>query len=201
MPFRLFLLLLIVVLVPSGAMAADAGTPKKIGAFSGWEAYETKIASHPTCYMTLRPSKQDYKILAPEKAKDTKTKSKDKSKKTESVASKRSPEKRSNVYVMVTFRPSESMNPVVSYRAGYIFKQGSEVLLNTDDKPFNLFTDKDQAWARSGAIDIALTNALRKAKRVIIQGTSNEGGKSTDVFNPDGAEKAYKAIVKACGIT
>lgn len=196
MQFRLFLLLLIVVLAPNGAVAADSNSPKKIGAFGGWEAYEAKIASHPTCYMTLRPSKQDYKIPAPEKAKDAKTKSKDKTKKSVAVSAKRS-----NVYLMVTFRPSESMNPVVSYRAGYIFKQGSEVLLSTGDKPFNLFTDKDQAWARSGAMDIALTNALRKAKRVIIQGGSNEGGKSTDIFNPDGAEKAYKAIVKACGIT
>ncbi len=196
MQFRLFLLLLIVVLAPNGVFAADSNTPKKVGAFNGWEAYQTKIANHPTCYMMLRPSKQDYKIPVPEKAKDTKSKLKDKTKKSETVSGKRS-----NVYVMVTFRPSESMSPVVSYRAGYIFKQGSEVLLSTGDKPFNLFTDKDQAWARSSAMDIALTNAIRKAKRVIIQGGSNEGGKSTDIFNSDGAEKAYKAIVKACGIT
>ncbi len=93
------------------------------------------------------------------------------------------------------------MNPVVSYSAGYNFKQNSEVLFAAGDKSFNLFTDKGQAWARSGAMDIALTNALRKAKRLTIQGSSSEGAKSTDVFNPDGAEKAYKAVVKACGIT
>ncbi len=196
---RLFILLLIMLLVPNGAFAKDNNAPKKLGSFQGWEVYETKQGATPTCYMTLRPAKQDYKIPAPVKA-NIAAKSKDKAKKTETVSAKRSSE-RTNVYLMITFRPSESMNPVVSYRAGYIFKQASEVLLSTGEKPFNMFTDKDQAWARSGAMDIAITNAIRKAKRITVQGGSTDNGKSSDSFNADGAEKAYKATTKACGIT
>lgn len=182
--------------------AAGDGTPKKIGSFSGWEAYQTKQGSHPTCYMILRPASTDMKMPPAAKVPDKlKAKSivatKDKKKSEQSLAST----KRSDVYVMVTFRPEESMNPVISYRSGYNFKQNSEVLFAADDKSYNLFTDKGQAWARSGAMDIALTNALRRAKRLTIQGSSNEGAKSNDIFNPDGAEKAYKAVVKACGIT
>lgn len=203
MPLRLFILLLTVLLVPESALAKDGGVPKKLGSFQGWDVYETKQGAHPTCYMTLRPAKQDYKIPAPSKVnaatKSTgtvKDKANDKAKKTETVSAKRS-----NVYLMITFRPSESMNPVVSYRAGYIFKPASEVLLSTGEKPFNLFTDKDQAWARSSAMDIAITNAIRKAKRITVQGASTDNGKSTDSFNAEGAEKAYKATTKACGIT
>jgi hypothetical protein len=148
--------------------------PKKLGSFQEWQAYEMNGAA---CYMMLRPQKMDYK-----------TKEKNLN-------------KRSDVYLMITFRPTESMEPVISYRAGYMFKQGAEVVLNTGQKPYALFTNKDQAWARSGTMDVTITNALRKASSVIIQGVSSEGGTSSDRFNVDGVEGAYKAIVKACGIT
>ncbi|MBY0427860.1 MAG: hypothetical protein K2Q32_01420 [Alphaproteobacteria bacterium] len=185
-------LLLITALQPVMAQAAADRAPKKLGEFSGWEAYEAKQGSHSTCYMILRPSSMDYKMPIAAKVK---------------LKGKKNPEqclpppKRSNVYVMVTLRPEESMNPVVSYRSGYGFKQNSEVLVNAGDKSFNLFTEKDQAWARNTAMDVQVTNALRKAKRVIIQGVSNDGGKSSDTFNPQGSDGAYKAIAKACGIS
>ncbi|NDE90733.1 MAG: hypothetical protein EB059_06295 [Alphaproteobacteria bacterium] len=196
MNIRFFLILLLVIGIPTMGLAKDASAPKKLGEFKGWQAYEASIGGHSTCYMMLRPNKQEYTKQDYKKAVAEKAKSKDKKKKTEPVAAKRS-----DVYMMITFRPSESMSPVISYRSGYIFKQASEVLLSTGDKPFNLFTDRDQAWARSGAMDGAITNAVRKAKQVVIQGISNDGGKSTDHFSPDGAENAYKAVIKACGIT
>jgi hypothetical protein len=180
--------------MPGCLMAAVDAAPKKLGAFKAWEAYETSQNTHSTCYMILRPAKTNYKITSPQKIKLEENSSKKPKISTPSV-------RRSDVYLMVTFRPSESMNPVVSYTSGYIFKQGSEVSLSAGDKPFNLFTQGDQAWARNVAMDKSVTNSLRKAKRVIIQGGSNNGGTSSDIFDPDGVENAYKAVVKACGIT
>ena len=191
-------LLLIIALQPFMAQAAVESGPKKLGEFSGWEAYQAKQGHHSTCYMILRPSSMDYK-MPPSNKIETKVKLKSKDKK--SPEQNLSTPKRSNVYVMVTLRPEESMNPVISYRSGYGFKQSSEVLVNAGDKSFNLFTEKDQAWARNTAMDVQVTNALRKAKRIIIQGVSNDGGKSSDTFIPQGAESAYKAIAKACGIS
>lgn len=187
-------LLWIVALQPVMAEAATSSAPKKLGEFSGWEAYEVKQGNHSTCYMLLRPSSMDYKTPLASKAK---FKGKEKKNPEQTLQ----PPKRSNVYMMITLRPEESMNPVISYRSGYAFKQNSEVLVNAGDKSFHLFTDKDQAWARNTAMDVQVTNALRKAKRIIIQGISNDGGKSSDAFNPQGAEGAYKAIAKACGLS
>jgi hypothetical protein len=194
MRMRALILLFILCVMPDCAVAAADIAPKKLGVFKAWEAYETKQNSHSTCYMILRPAKTDYKIIPPQKIKLK-----------ENISKKSQipmlSAKRSDVFLMVTFRPSESMNPVVSYTSGYIFKQGSEVSLSAEGKPFNLFTQGDQAWARNVAMDKSITNSLRKAKRVIIQGGSNNGGTSSDVFDPDGVENAYKAVVKACGIT
>mgnify|MGYP003387038805 CR=1 FL=1 len=186
-------LVLQIMLQPHLAQAAVSDAPKKLGDFSGWQAFQTKQGSHSTCYMVLRPTSMDYKLPVVSKVK---LKSKEKKEPVQSLSSP----KRSDVYIMVTLRPEESMNPVISYRSGYGFKQSSEVLMNAGDKSFNLFTEKDQAWARSVTMDVQVTNAIRKAKRIIIQGTSNEGGKSNDLFNPIGAESAYKAIAKACGV-
>ncbi len=187
-------LLLVANLLPNRAWAATDNAPKKLGDFSGWQAYEARQGGYSTCYMILRPTNMDYKLPLATKVK---LNSKDKKAPEQCLP----PPKRSNVYVMVTLRPEESMSPVISYRSGYGFKQSSEVLLNAGDKSFNLFTEKDQAWARSTAMDVQIANAIRKAKRIIIQGISNDGGKSNDLFNPQGAESAYKAIIKACGIT
>ncbi len=178
-------------LIPCVAVAWRDAAPKKLGEYGAWAAYEIKQGAHSTCYMTARPIRSDYKVPNHVSIKNTPRKDGDRP-----LASPR----RSSVILMVAFRPEESMNPVVSYRSGYGFKQSSEVSLKAGEQSFNLFTDKDQAWARSAAIDIQITNALRKVKRLIIQGASNEGGESKDMFDTQGAESAYRAIVKACGI-
>jgi hypothetical protein len=176
---RLYHCLFLFLLVSMPVMAWAEGTPKKIGSFQEWQAYEMR---GDACYMMLRPQKMDYKT-------------------NEKNLNKHSQNKRNDVYLMITFRPTESMDPVISYRSGYMFKHGSEVFLKTDAKPYALFTEHDQAWARSSTMDAFITNALRKASSVVIQGVSSDGGKSSDRFNLNGAEGAYKAIVKACGIT
>lgn len=199
MRFFLIFFLLIAAASPLQALAA---APEKLGSFHGWQAFQVKTGGQAMCYMVLRAAKEDYRLPEAVSAKTKNIKNKKATTKTApNTAQDEKQCQRSEIYLMVTFRPAESMNPVVSYRSGYIFKQGSEVLLNTGTKPFNLFTDKDQAWARSSAMDVAVTSALRKARSVTIKGVSTTGGKSSDIFNLDGAESAYKAIVKACGIT
>lgn len=168
-----------------------AGEVKKLGLFGKWQAYAYKEKNHPVCYMMLRPSRSEVRRLpAKAKAREAKT-----------VAAKLDAVPRGDAYVMVTLRPSEMLDPVVSYRGGYLFKVNSEVLLRLGPKPIALFTEKDQAWARSAAVDIAATKALRKTSAMVAEGKSEKNTTILDRFDLTGGDQAYKAIAKACGVS
>lgn len=173
------------------SMSVEAGVPvRKIGQFGKWTAYTYKDKTGPVCYMTVRPTKSEWKSVVPAQKKSNATK----------TSTKKNTPSRGDVYLMVTLRPSETFDPVISYRSGYIFKSSSEVAAKMGPKPYNLFTDKDQAWARSTAIDVAFTKALRKSPSLSMEGQAVEGQKSLDRFDLTGTDKAYLAIAKACGI-
>lgn len=179
------------------ACPAHAGQDvKTLGSFGKWAAYVFREGGKPVCYMTLRPQKAEWKNSPAPSPKNKK----EKIAKREKVAAKTPTPKRGDMLLMVTLRPAESYDPVVSYRAGYQFKQSTEASVRFGPKPYSLFTEKDQAWARSAAIDIAITKALRKAKDMHVEGVASSGAKSLDTFDLSGAESAYKAIAKACGI-
>lgn len=194
MASRTMILFLLMVIWPCMLMAKADLVSRKVGVFKGWETYQTRLDGHLACYMILRPIQKEYNPL----------KMKNDTKKVKSAKPSQQPSassQRDNVYMMITFRPDESMNPVVSYRAGYNFKQNSEAVLSASEKLFNLFTQQDQAWARSGVIDRQIVNAIRKSSLLMVQGVAKDGRKYKDKFDAAGAEKAYKAIIKACGIT
>lgn len=174
----LFLLLVLLVVLPAEAKPVDVSV-RRIGVFGPWKALRFEESGRPVCYMMGKPKTM-------ESAKSTKEKT---------VALKRG-----EVYLMVTLRPSENMNPVVSYKSGYLFKSGSEAVISAGDKNFHLFTELDQAWARSGVIDRAIVETMRTAKSLRVEGKAGGGQKSTDVFDLSGSTAAYKAISDACGM-
>lgn len=143
---------------------------KSLGVFAGWKTFHYKEGGQNVCYMLLRPAKKEFKG------------------------------KRGDSFLTITLRPAESPNPVVNMVAGYHFNIGSEVTLRVDKENFLLFTQGDGAWARSSAIDIKITNAIRTGKAMAAAGVATKGGKSLDGFVLAGADKAYKAIRVACGL-
>jgi hypothetical protein len=178
--------ILLLMLITFLALPADAKSVAKnvdvsvrrIGVFGPWKALRFSEGGSPVCYMMGRP--KAVKATKPPKNKTTEL-------------------KRGEIYLMVTLRPSENTNPVVSYKSGYLFKSGSEALVNAGDKNFRLFTERDQAWARSGSIDRAIVDSLRSGKSLKIEGKAGGGEKSVDVFDLAGSSAAYKAISDACG--
>lgn len=178
------------------ALPVAAGVPvRKLGQYGKWTAYTYKDKGGPVCYMTVRPAKSEWKM--PATLKNAPSQKKTQATKT---STKKTVPSRGDTYLMVTLRPSETFDPVISYRAGYIFKSSSEVAAKMGPKPYNLFTEKDQAWARSTAIDVAFTKALRKSPQLVMEGQPAAGPKSVDRFDLTGTDKAYLAIAKACGI-
>jgi invasion protein IalB len=108
---------------------------------------------------------------------------------------------RGETYVLVTHRPAEKTRNVYELRAGYTYKDGSEVDLSIDGgKPFKLFTKEGTAWAVDASTDTQIAEALRKGKSMVVTGISSRGTKTTDTYSLTGFAAAHDRIGKECGI-
>jgi len=159
-------------LVLAGAGAATAQSQGFIDNFEDWSAFSEKENGKPLCYMASLPQKAEGDYTV-----------------------------RGDTYVMITHRPSEKTVGEVSIRAGYTYKEGSEVEARIDSgKPFKLFTDGGFAWARDAKTDRALVSAMRLGGTMIVKGTSSRGTLTTDTYSLSGFTAAYGAISKACNV-
>lgn len=107
---------------------------------------------------------------------------------------------RGRIYALVTHRPGEDVTNQVQFTAGYTFKKGSVVEVQIGPKKFELFTNKDTAWARSKNDDDALVDAMRAGASMVVKGVSRRGTATTDTYSLSGVTAAHKAIGKACGV-
>ncbi len=159
------------VMVP--VLAKNTITPADVG----WRTYNYRENGQDICYMMLRPSRSGMKRASTDK------------------------DPRDEPVFMVSFRPSESVVPIVNFKPGYGFKDGSEASLIIDKQVFRLFTVRDGAWARTAGIDRAIVDAMLAGKSMVAQGNSLKGSKSADQFDLKGAKAAYQTIAKACKMT
>jgi Invasion associated locus B (IalB) protein len=167
-------LLLLAAALPfdEGAAAQGAGESiTKIGGAQGWQAYLDNAKGQKICYLIGEPSKSE-----PANA------------------------KRAKIFASVTHRPHDKISNEVSVNVGYLFKEGSDAELTVDNKKFELFTNKDTAWARDAATDKALVEALAKGKQAVMKGVSARGTATTDTYTLAGFGQALGEIDKACGV-
>jgi hypothetical protein len=163
------------------ALGQPAGTAKPpaaagikaehLGDAQGWSAFAETDRNVKACYLVGRPLKSE----------------------PESV-------KRGDLYVYVTHRPAEKALNVVSFAAGYPYKDGSDAELAVDSRKFTLFTSKESAWSRDAATDKAVVDAMAKAKQAVLKGTSARGTVTTDTYDLDGFAAMLAQIDKACGV-
>jgi len=171
----LILLLLLAASLPwrgERALAQGAGENiTKLGGAQGWQAYLDNAKGQKICYLIGEPSKSE-----PANA------------------------KRAKIFASVTHRPHEKISNEVSFNVGYLFKEGSDAELTVDNKKFELFTNKDTAWARDAATDKAVVEALVKGKQAVMKGVSARGTATTDTYTLAGFGQALGEIDKACGV-
>ena len=162
------------------ALAQPAGTAKPpavgakaehLGDAQGWSAFAETDKNAKACYLVGRPVKSEPENL-----------------------------KRGDVYVYVTHRPAEKALNVVSFAAGYPYKDGSDAELTVDTRKFALFTSKESAWSRDAATDKAVVEAMAKAKQAVLKGTSARGTATSDTYDLDGFSAMLSQIDKACGV-
>ncbi len=105
---------------------------------------------------------------------------------------------RGDVFVLVTHRPKEKSYNVISFDAGYVFKEGAEATATVGAQSFSLFGQGEQAWTRDGNGDAQLVKAMRTGATLVVKGTSSRGTATTDTYSLTGVSAALNAIDKAC---
>lgn len=149
--------------------AAPASAETFLGKHADWEAFSEKESGKAVCYMASEPTKMQGNYS-----------------------------KRGASYAMVTHRPAEKSRNVVSIRAGYPHKAGSEVEVTVGKDSYKLFTKDGWAYAPDADADNALVKAMVRGAAMTVVGVSERGTKTTDTYSLKGFTAAYGAISKAC---
>jgi invasion protein IalB len=172
-PFRnaIAAVALAVAALAAAPTASQAADPQLIGTFGAWTAYTFQEGPGKVCYMAAQPRKAEGDYSS-----------------------------RGDIFALITHRPAENNNNVISIVAGYPYKEGSEVSLAVGRTGFTLFTHGDRAWARTGQIDTQIAQAIRKGSEMTVKGTSQRGTVTTDTYSLGGSTAAYDAISKACSV-
>jgi len=167
-------LVVLILLLAAPAWAQPKDNQKSLGGFGTWKAYSYKDNGQPVCYMVKA-------VSFPKTGKF----------------------KRGPAYLMITHRPAENSNDVVSYTSGYNFKTASDVTASSGKNSFDLFTQKDTAWSRDAKTDHALASLIRDGAFIKMKGFPADTkymSSVTDTLDVKGAGAAYKAIGVACGL-
>ena len=155
---------------PSATPPSES-TDNHLGDSQGWSAYADPDRSGKVCFLVGRPVKSE-----PHTA------------------------KRGDVYVYVTHRSAEHSYNVVSFNAGYPYKEGSDAELSIDGTKFDLFTNRDTAWARDGETEKAIVETMVKGRQATLKGTSSRGTTTVDTYSLAGFSQVLVLIDKACGL-
>ena len=156
---------------PAKPPTAAGAKAEHLGDAQAWSAFAETDKNAKACYLVGRPMKVEPDNL-----------------------------KRGDVYVYVTHRPAEKSYNVVSFAAGYPYKDATDAELTVDTHKFALFTSKESAWSRDAATDKAVVDAMAKAKQAVLKGTSARGTATTDTYSLDGFASMLAQIDKACGV-
>jgi hypothetical protein len=149
----------------------DAAAPKRLGEAQGWTAYSAPEKTGFLCYVVGQPTKS------------------------EPANAKRDP-----IHLLITHNTADKTTNVVSFIAGYAFKEGSDAEVDIGGKKFALFTKGDTAWARDAATDKAVVDAMLKGKQAVIKGSSARGTATTDTYSLAGFTQVIGEIDKACKV-
>jgi hypothetical protein len=103
---------------------------------------------------------------------------------------------RGAVIITITQRPT--LRDAVAIDAGFRFAANAAVTVQVDQKRFDFYTDKRNAFARDGKAVVA---AFQKGSRAIAQSPGPKDMPVTDIFSLRGFLPAFAAITRACPAT
>lgn len=153
------------------ALSPSHSRAETLGVYGDWSAFRTAESNGNVCYIGAEPEKAEGDY-----------------------------DKRGDTYVLVTQRPGIKELDVVSVKAGYKYRAGSEVSVKIGGSTIDLFTADGHAWARDTETDKVLVKAMKRGNKMVIKGISWRGTLTTDTYSLKGFTAAYKTSRTACGL-
>ena len=150
--------------------ADERADPSLEGAYNDWSLYGMQENGNPICYLSSGLERSSDNV----------------------------PRKRPAV-VLITNRPAEERKGVVSVDPGYIYEDGSQVLMSIGRRQFHLYTKGGQAWAEDGD-DPQVIQAIRGGSTLVVTGRMKGGTATTDTFSLRGFGTALAALDRACPV-
>ena len=136
-----------------------------------WTAYTMTEGDNLLCFMSAKPEKAEGNYT-----------------------------RRGETLALVTHRPAENANNVVSTVAGYTYKEDTDVSWRIGNKTFQLFTNGERAWARRASEDEDIVESMIAGNRLVVKGTSSRDTLTTDTYSLIGFTATYRSMSEACGV-
>lgn len=105
---------------------------------------------------------------------------------------------RDTPHVYVTTWPKAGIKAEVSVLLGYALDKGAEVTVDISGTSFTLVADGDRAYIGAADDEQKLLDAMRRGKVMTVEGTSDSGTRSRDVFSLAGVTASVQAIASSC---
>lgn len=106
---------------------------------------------------------------------------------------------RSQILLMVFYRPSEGAKGQVAFTGGYPFASGSTVNVNISGNEFEMFTEGEWAWPASASDDAKMVTAMKRGASAIVSARSGRGTLTKDTFSLSGFTAAVEDAETRCG--
>ena len=159
--------------VPATADTEDVdsrGEPSLEGAYNDWSLYGLQENGNLTCYLSSGLERSSDNVA-----------------------------RRRPAVVLITNRPAEGRKGVVSVDPGYIYEDGSSVLMTIGRRQFRLYARGGQAWAED-ADDQQIIAAIRLGSTLVVTGRMKDGLATTDTFSLRGFGTALAALDRTCPV-
>lgn len=158
----------------AGATSAQETSENRVAAKTDWSVF---VEENPTeCWSVSTPKEWD--------AKDSEGRLK--------------AVNRSQILLMVFYRPSAGAAGQVAYTGGYPFKDGSTVNIDIGGTRFEMFTDGEWAWPASPSEDAKLITAMKRGANAVVSGVSGRNNTTRDTFSLLGFTAAVEDAEKRC---
>ncbi|WP_095588036.1 invasion associated locus B family protein [Actibacterium ureilyticum] len=106
--------------------------------------------------------------------------------------------RRGDIYMLVFYRPSESITGQIQFAGGYPFAPGSTVSVQIGDSKFDLFTEGESAWPATAAEDGKIIAAMKRGADAVVTGRSARGTVTKDTFSLLGFTAAVDEAQSRC---
>ncbi len=106
--------------------------------------------------------------------------------------------RRSDILLMVFYRPGAKIAGQIAFTGGYPFAKGSTVNLNISGTQFELFTEGEWAWSATAADDAKIITAMKRGAEATLTARSGRGTQTKDTFSLGGFTAAIEDAEKRC---